>query len=162
MGMIVLNILADVLYDLLKQDKQNVKPRSECDITYLSKELWSLNKHIPSNSGGRKYPWAKTLHDIKNTDTATGDDIQRIRLTRNEFQHSTTYELEDKRYNDLCHIIADLLKRFDKRNNPRKLYSKRLNDVLARTIANEEVNDIQHQIENEIKTQSGKIDLKIT
>ncbi|XP_071175749.1 uncharacterized protein [Mytilus edulis] len=154
MGMIVLNILADVLYDLLKQDKQNVKPRSECDITYLSKELWSLNKHIPSNSGGRKYPWAKTLHDIKNTDTATGDDIERIRLTRNELQHSTTYALEDKRYNDLCHIIEDLLKRFDKRNNPMKLYSKRLNDVLARTIANEEVNEIHHQIENEIKTQS--------
>ncbi|XP_063442140.1 uncharacterized protein LOC134722449 [Mytilus trossulus] len=154
MGMIVLNILADVLYDLLKQDKQNMKPRSECDITYLSKELWSLNKHIPSNSGGRKYPWAKTLHDIKNTDTATGDDIERIRLTRNELQHSTTYELEDKRYTDLCHIIEDLLKRFDKRNNPRKLYSKRLNDILARTIGNEEVNDIHHQIENEIKTQS--------
>ncbi|VDI81239.1 Hypothetical predicted protein [Mytilus galloprovincialis] len=35
MGIIVLNILADASYDLLKQDKPNLRPRSDCDITYL-------------------------------------------------------------------------------------------------------------------------------
>lgn len=142
-GMIVLNILADVLFDLLKQDIGNVKPRSECDITYLYGEHRNLNKHIPSNSGGRRYPWGGTWHDIQNTDIATGDDIERIRLTRNEIQHSKTFKLDDTRYIDLCNIIGDLLKRFDQRNNPSKLYTEQLQEILNRTLSDEEVNGVQ-------------------
>ncbi|CAC5382463.1 unnamed protein product [Mytilus coruscus] len=146
MGMIVLNILADVLFDLLKQDKGNVKPRSECDITYLYSEHRKLNKHIPSYSSGRGCPpgtWGGTWGDIKNTDISTGDDIERIRLTRNELQHYKTFKLEHKRYNDLCNIILELLERFDKRNNPTKLYTEQLNDILARTLSDDEVNGVQ-------------------
>lgn len=52
MGMIVLNVLTDVLYDLIKHDKPNLRPRKECDITYLYSEHRIINKHIPSKRWG--------------------------------------------------------------------------------------------------------------
>ncbi|CAG2228749.1 unnamed protein product [Mytilus edulis] len=81
--------------------------------------------------------------NIQITDIATGDDIERIRHTRNELQHSKTFKLEDKHYNDLCNIIADLLKRFDQLNNPAKLYTEQLKEILDRTLSNEEVTGVQ-------------------
>ncbi|CAC5396082.1 unnamed protein product [Mytilus coruscus] len=140
MGMIALNILADVLYDLLKQDKQNLRPRCDCDITYLYSEHRHLNKHIPSNS------WGGQWQRIQNTDIAIGDDIERIRLTRNELQHSRIFQLDDKRFIELCNILSDLLKRFDQHNKPTRLYTDHLNDILAKTISTEEVKSIENKI----------------
>ncbi|CAC5391707.1 unnamed protein product [Mytilus coruscus] len=74
-GMIVLNILADALYDLSKPDKANLHPRNDCDITLLYKEHRHLNKHIPTNG------WGGEWHIIQNTDIAIGDDIERTRHT---------------------------------------------------------------------------------
>ncbi|CAC5403387.1 unnamed protein product [Mytilus coruscus] len=132
MGIIVLNILADALYDLLKPDKPNLRPRNDCDITHLYSEHRKLNKHIPSNS------WGGTWQTIQNTDKAIGDDIERIRLTRNELQHSKTFELGDTRYNELCVIIAELLKRFDHHNKRKKPYTDELNDILADDVVTDE------------------------
>ncbi|VDI20617.1 Hypothetical predicted protein [Mytilus galloprovincialis] len=140
MGMIALNILADALYDLLKQDKANLRPRSDCDITNLYSEHRKLNKHIPSNS------WGGSWQTIRNTDIAIGDDIERIRLTRNELQHSRIFKLEDKRFIELCNILSDILKRFDHHNIPRRLYTDELNDILAKTISAEEVKSIENDI----------------
>ncbi|CAC5381748.1 unnamed protein product [Mytilus coruscus] len=140
MGMIVLNILADALYDLLKQDKQNLRPRCDCDITYLYSEHRNLNKHIPSNS------WGGQWQRIQNTDLAIGDDIERIRLTRNELQHSRIFQLDNKRFIQLCNILSDLLKRFDQHNKPTRLYTDHLNDILAKTISAEEVKSIENEI----------------
>ncbi|CAC5363352.1 unnamed protein product [Mytilus coruscus] len=140
MGMIVLNILADALYDLLKPDKPNLRPRSDCDITHLYSEHRKLNKHIPSNL------WGGTWQTIQNTDIAIGDDIERIRLTRNELQHSRIFKLEDKRFIELCNILSDLLKRFDHHNTPTRLYTDALNDILAKTISAEEVKSIENDI----------------
>ncbi|CAG2207107.1 unnamed protein product [Mytilus edulis] len=135
-----LNILADALYDLLKQDKANLRPRSDCDITNLYSEHRKLNKHIPSGS------WGGSWQTIRNTDIAIGDDIERIRLTRNELQHSRIFKLEDKRFIELCNILSDLLKRFDHHNIPRRLYTDELNDILAKTISAEEVKSIENDI----------------
>ncbi|XP_063419048.1 uncharacterized protein LOC134701863 [Mytilus trossulus] len=140
MGMIALNILADALYDLLKQDKANLRPRSDCDITNLYSEHRKLNKHIPSGS------WGGSWQTIRNTDIAIGDDIERIRLTRNELQHSRIFKLEEKRFIELCNILSDLLKRFDHHNIPRRLYTDELNDILAKTISAEEVKSIENDI----------------
>ncbi|CAC5401606.1 unnamed protein product [Mytilus coruscus] len=85
MGMIVLNILTDVLYDLLKHDKTFVLTRSDCDTTYLYRMHRRINKHIPSNR------WGGTWQNIQSTDISIGDDIERIRLTRNEIFHSETF-----------------------------------------------------------------------
>ncbi|CAC5366469.1 unnamed protein product [Mytilus coruscus] len=139
-GMIALNILADVLYDLLKPDKPNLRPRNDCDITYLYSEHRKLNKHIPSNS------WGGTWLRIQTTDIAIGDDIERIRLTRNELQHSQIFNLEDKRFNELSNILSDLLKRFDHHNTPTRLYTDKLNDILAKNISAEEVKSIENEI----------------
>ncbi|CAG2236016.1 unnamed protein product [Mytilus edulis] len=149
MGMIALNILADVLYDLLKPDKPHLRPRCDCDITYLYSEHRKLNKHVPSNSNHRQYPhgpWGGSWQDFKNTDIAIGDDIERIRLTRNELQHSEIFQLDDKRFNELCNILSDLLKRFDHCNKPTRLYTDHLNDILAKTISAEEVKSIENEI----------------
>ncbi|CAG2222655.1 unnamed protein product [Mytilus edulis] len=140
MGMIVLNILADVLYDLLKPDKPHLRPRSDCDITYLYSEHRKLNKHIPSNL------WGGTWQTIQNTDIAIGDDIERIRLTRNELQHSRIFKLDDKRFIELINLIGDILKRFDQNNKPTRLYTDELNDILAKTISAEEVKSIENEI----------------
>ncbi|XP_071143283.1 uncharacterized protein [Mytilus edulis] len=146
MGMIVLNILADVLYDLLKQYRPNLPPRSDCDITYLYSEHRKLNKHIPSYSSFRHGPWGGNWQDIKISDTATGDDIERIRLTRNELQHSRTFNLDDKRFNELCNIIDHLLQRFDQRIKPASLYTDKLNETLAKTCSDDEVISIENEI----------------
>ncbi|CAG2236080.1 unnamed protein product [Mytilus edulis] len=140
MGMIALNILADVLYDLLRPDKPHLRPRCDCDITYLYSEHRNLNKHIPSNS------WGGQWQRIQTTDIAIGDDIERIRLTRNELQHSRIFHLDDKRFNELCNIPSDLLKRFDHHNKPTRLYTDHLNEILAKTISAEEVKSIENEI----------------
>ncbi|CAG2214724.1 unnamed protein product [Mytilus edulis] len=140
MGMIALNIFADVLYDLLKQDKANVCPRIDCDITYLYGEHRKLNIHIPSNSWGGK--WQR----IQTTDIAIGDDIERIRLMRNELQHSRIFKLDETRFNELSNMSSDILKRFDRHNTPLRLYTDHLNDILAKTISAEEVKSIENEI----------------
>ncbi|CAC5404256.1 unnamed protein product [Mytilus coruscus] len=127
MEMIVRNTLADVLYDLLKLYKKNLKQRSHYDITILYNELKTLNKHIPSNG------WGSTWKRIKKSDIAIGDDIERIRLIRNELQHSGRYVINGKRFRVLCLIIGSLLERFDDRIKPRKLYTDQLNFYLAKT-----------------------------
>ncbi|XP_052096696.1 uncharacterized protein LOC127731868 [Mytilus californianus] len=140
MGIIVLNILADASYDLLKQDIPNLHPRSDCDITYLYKEHRKLNKNIPTKG------WGGNWQTMQVTDIAIGDDIERIRLTRNELQHSRAAELGDTRFNELCNILSDLLKRFDQLNKPARLYTDHLNEILAKTISAEEVQSIENEI----------------
>ncbi|XP_076116515.1 uncharacterized protein LOC143083988 [Mytilus galloprovincialis] len=149
MGMIALNIFADVLYDLLKPDKPHLRPRCDCDITYLYSEHRKLNKHVPSNSNHRQYPhgpWGGCWQDFKNTDIAIGDDIERIRLTRNELLHPQIFKLDEIRFNELSNISSDLLKRFDRHNTPTKLYTDRLMEILAKTISREEVKSIENEI----------------
>ncbi|CAG2202682.1 unnamed protein product [Mytilus edulis] len=137
MGMIVLNVLADVSYDLLKPDKPNLRPRSDFDITQLYQEHFKLKKHIPTNG------WGGNWQTIKGTDIAVGDDIERIRLTRNELQHSTAAEIGDTRFNELCNILSDLLKRFDQLNKPARLYTDQLNTILSKTMSAEEVQSMK-------------------
>ncbi|VDI31384.1 Hypothetical predicted protein, partial [Mytilus galloprovincialis] len=90
--------------------------------------------------------WGGQWQRIQTTDIAIGDDIERIRLTRNELQHSRTFHLDDKRFNELRHILSDLLKRFDQHNTPTKLYTDHLNEILAKTISAEEVKSIKNEI----------------
>lgn len=145
--------MADALYDRLKLDGHNVHTRKEYDITKLYAEHRQRNIHRPSNSNNsRRGPWGGSWHDIQNTDTAIGDDIERIRLTRNELQHSATYELADTRFVELCNIIQDLLERFDQRNKPTVLYSVRLEDVLAKAISEEDTKHVRQQLECKINT----------
>ncbi|XP_071142557.1 uncharacterized protein [Mytilus edulis] len=139
MGMIVLNILAGVLYDLLRPDKPHLPIRSECNITYLYRNIRALNKNIPSNR------WGGEWQDIQNTDISIGDDIERIRLTRNELQHSKTVNLLDTRFNELINVIVDLLKRFDKHNKTSRLYTDQLNDILAKTVSMEDVKLVESE-----------------
>ncbi|CAG2256064.1 unnamed protein product [Mytilus edulis] len=132
MGIIVQNILPDVLYDLLKLDKSNLRPRNDCGVAYLYSEHRHLNKHIPSNG------WGGSWHNIRNTDIPIGDEIERIRLTRNELIHSPIFYLEEKRFNELCDILGDLLKRFDHYNKPTRLYTDELNEVLAKRFSSKD------------------------
>ncbi|CAC5401608.1 unnamed protein product [Mytilus coruscus] len=140
MGMILLNILIDVLYDLLQQDKTIHRLRSDCDITYLYKEHRKINKHKPTIGRGG------TWQDIQSTNIAVGDDIERIRNTRNELHHCKTFMLDDKRFNDLYNIIVELLKRFDHQNKPTKLYTDQLNEIVAKTISGEEEKAVENEI----------------
>ncbi|VDI48035.1 Hypothetical predicted protein [Mytilus galloprovincialis] len=148
MGMIVLNILVDVLYDLLKPDKPNLRPRSDVYIPYLYFEHRKLNKHIPSNL------WGGTWQTIQNTDIVIGDDIERIRLIRNELQHSPLFQLEDKRFLELYHIISDLLKRFDRHNKPTMLYADRLNEILTKAISIKEIKSIEIKLMDGVANES--------
>ncbi|XP_063418000.1 uncharacterized protein LOC134700550 [Mytilus trossulus] len=140
MGIIVLNILADASYDLLKPDKPHLRPRSDCDTTYLYNEHRRLNKHTPTNG------WGGNWQTIQGTDIAVGDDIERIRLTRNELQHSTAAEIGDTRFIELCNILTDLLKRFDQLNKPTSLYTDQLNEIMAKTMSAQEVQSIANEI----------------
>lgn len=137
MGLIILNILMDALYDLLKQDTPNIRPRSDYDITDLYIGHRKLNKHIPSNG------WGGSWHSIQKTDIAIGDDIERIRLIRNELRHSRTFELDDQRLNELTYITKDLLRRLNYHIKPTRLYMDELNAILAKTVSAEDVRTIE-------------------
>lgn len=159
MGMIVINVLVSVLYDLLKKDATTyMRPRSESDVTYLYDILRKSNKNVPSNSSNRQWgPWGGKWQDIQKTDLAIGDDIERIRLTRNEIFQSSEFILEDKRYNELCGIIADILNRFDQHNQPSpEFYTDQMNKILTKTISEEEVKDVRHMCRA-----GGKIHIQI-
>ncbi|VDI83186.1 Hypothetical predicted protein [Mytilus galloprovincialis] len=133
MGIIVLNILADFMYDRLTLDGQHLRARKDYDISMLYNKHRNLNIHRPSNSNNRHYsPWGGTWQDIQNTDTAIGDDIERIRLIRNELHHSTTYELDDTRFIELCNIIHEMVRRFDQHNKPKVMYTKRVKEILSK------------------------------
>lgn len=113
--MTVLDILRTVLNDRLGLDK-NAVSCSQNDITSLYEEHRKLNRHIPSKG---RWGGGKTADDIPSNESCIGDDIERIRLIRNEMGHSTIYALGDARYQLLISIILDMLTRFDQRNNPK-------------------------------------------
>ncbi|XP_063407909.1 uncharacterized protein LOC134691355 [Mytilus trossulus] len=145
MGMIVLNILADVLYDLLRRDKPHLPLRSNCDITYLYKELRRLNKHVPTHW------WGETWQNIQITDIAIGDDIERIRLLRNDLQHSKTFKLDDILFHESNIIIVDLVGRFDLHNKPTTLYTDQLKEIMDKQVSKEEMKCIKLQFISEFK-----------
>lgn len=129
LSMVVLEILGSVLYDRLDLDKnigKILQTRVQYDITRLYRELRALNKTIPSRGWGG----GQTVDYVFPSDTCIGDDIERIRLIRNEMQHSGTFALDDARYHILITIIQDMLDRFDQRNNPSgDSYVNRLKEI---------------------------------
>lgn len=131
--MILQDILVDVLYDLLAQDIEQLRPRSICDISYLYSCHRKNNKHIPSIG------WGKYVRDA---DKAIGDDIERIRDIKNEVQHSITRGIDERQYNRLCNDIVNLLKRFDQCIKPARLYTDRLNEMFAKTISVQEMETV--------------------
>lgn len=135
MEMIVQNVLADVLYDLLKLYKKNLQERNAYDVTKLYDELKTLDIHIPS------YGWGSTWKRIKKQHTAIGDDIERIRLIRNELQHSAKYEINGKRYNVLRCMIDSLLERLDNYiKSFKRIKPSQLNSYLEKVKKIERVN----------------------
>ncbi|CAG2223277.1 unnamed protein product [Mytilus edulis] len=92
MAIIILEILTSALYDLFISDCGGfyVKPRDECDITYLYAQLRRNNKHIPGHGWGCK--WS----DIQNSHILIGDDIERIRV----LHRLETYNGKGKLYTD--------------------------------------------------------------
>lgn len=152
---IALNILADVLFDLLKLETYGdprylLRSRSQCDITFLYGEHRRMNKHKPSNSSKKRFPWGGEWKDIAVTDNALGDDIERIRLTRNELQHMKFFALDNTRYTELCTILQDVLNRFDKHINPSHLYTDRLNEILKNTVEKDDVECFKLEIKSKL------------
>ncbi|CAC5371597.1 unnamed protein product [Mytilus coruscus] len=152
LSMVVLDILPGVLYDRLDLDKnagQLLFPCGQYDITSLYQEHRRLNKHIPNKGswgGGR------TMDDIPLVDTSIGDDIERIRLIRNEMQHSTVFALSDTRYQSLITIIRDMLTRFDQRNNPTgDAYVTRLKKIREMELKTRNIQEIMEQIIAELR-----------
>ncbi|XP_076085955.1 uncharacterized protein LOC143056690 [Mytilus galloprovincialis] len=125
MAIIILEILTNALFDLSIANRGGflVKQRDECDITYLYAQLRKQNKHIPSHG------WGGRWSDIKNFDILIGDDIERIRLSRNDMAHSKKFSLDDNKYYDLCGILERVLHRLETYNGKGKLYTDQMKDV---------------------------------
>ncbi|CAG2198883.1 unnamed protein product [Mytilus edulis] len=125
MAIIILEILTSALYDLFISDCGgfSVKPRDECDITYLYAQLRRNNKHIPGHGWGCK--WS----DIQNSHILIGDDIERIRLARNDMAHSKKFSLDDNKYYELCGILERVLHRLEIYNGKGKLYTDQMKNV---------------------------------
>ncbi|XP_071177528.1 uncharacterized protein [Mytilus edulis] len=128
MSMIVLEVLSGVLYDRLYIDTKTgeILDRDKLDITEMCKKYCALKINFPSK-GFRKI---KLVDEISTNEDTIGDDIQRIRVIRNEMQHSSVFGLDDTRYQTLITIVHDMLTRFDQRNNPAgESYVKRLDEI---------------------------------
>lgn len=105
--------MTDALYDCLVNDMgpNAVKARHECDITYLYAEHRKNNKHTPSNG------WGRCSKGIQQCHIKVGDDIERIRLARNQLAHSEKFALSDKDYYSLYNQLECVLRRFEVHNN---------------------------------------------
>ncbi|XP_063409611.1 uncharacterized protein LOC134692909 isoform X2 [Mytilus trossulus] len=125
MAIIILEILTNALFDLSIANRGGflVKQRDECDITYLYAQLRKQNKHIPSHG------WGGRWSDIKNFDILIGDDIERIRLSRNDMAHSKKFSLDDNKYYELCGILERVLHRLETYNGKGKLYTDQMKNV---------------------------------
>ncbi|XP_063436948.1 death-associated protein kinase 1-like [Mytilus trossulus] len=128
MSKIVLEVLSGVLYDRLFLDTKTgeILDRKKLDITEMCKKYCALKINFPSK-GFRKI---EEVDQISTNEDAIGDDIQRIRVIRNEMLHSSVFALDDTRYQTLITIVHDMLTRFDQHNNPAgESYVKRLDEI---------------------------------
>ena len=109
---ITLDILTYSLSDLLKDHNLHVQARENYDITSLYSDLGLLNKHGLSDGcwGGRN---KQNLFDIPPHYRRIGDYIERVRIIRNEIQHSKCASMSDSRYNYnvptfLLHVLSKI------------------------------------------------------
>ncbi|VDH96846.1 Hypothetical predicted protein [Mytilus galloprovincialis] len=126
-------LMCDILYELLLHDNYvGLKPRNKSDITDLYSKIRGQNVRVPSNGwGGQRLP-------NESIQTNTGDDVERIRLTRNRLQHSSQFQMSDSEYNERIQQLTRLTERFEVLLKPRESYITRLNKV--RTIELRETN----------------------
>ncbi|XP_052081887.1 uncharacterized protein LOC127719694 isoform X2 [Mytilus californianus] len=159
MAIIILDILGDVLYDLLVLDKPSpVKKRSECDITWLYSQLRNQNQHTPSRG-----LWGGELKDIQNSAEKIGDDIERVRLTRNGMQHLSSFVLDDKEYFEKLKMIQKVVRRMEKHNKKLTAYTDRVKEVAKRKLNRVDWETYKDSIEIELPrlTLKPSFDVKI-
>ncbi|VDI72374.1 Hypothetical predicted protein [Mytilus galloprovincialis] len=128
MSMIVLEVLSGVLYDRLYIDTNTgeILDPNKLDITEMLKKYRALKINFPSKG----YREIGRVDEISTNEDNIGDDIQRIRVIRNEMHHSKAFALDDTRYQTLITIVHDMLTRFDQRNIPTgESYVKRLDEI---------------------------------
>ncbi|CAC5424384.1 unnamed protein product [Mytilus coruscus] len=136
MSIITLTVLTDALYDRLAVDSSPVRSRTECDISYLYAELRRQNRHMPS-----KGSWGGTLKDIQETDKKIGDDIERIRLIRNEIQHLSAFAIDNSRFRELCRLVRNVAKRMELNNNKSTDYTNGVKDILQQEISHKQLEE---------------------
>lgn len=130
MAIMIVDILGDVLYDRLVLDTSlPVKQRSDCDITWLYSKLRNQNQHIPSRGH-----WGGEWKDIQKNAEKIGDDIERIRLTRNGMQHLSTFVLDDNEYYEKLKIIQKVIRRMENHNKKGTAYTDRVKEVAKRKL----------------------------
>lgn len=117
-------LMCDILYDLLLHDNYvGLKPRNESDISDLYNKIRRQNLRKPSNGwGGQRLP-------NESIQTSTGDDVERIRLTRNRLQHSSQFQMSDSEYNERIQQLTRLTERFEFLLKPKESYIARLNQI---------------------------------
>ncbi|XP_063438209.1 uncharacterized protein LOC134719162 [Mytilus trossulus] len=145
MSKIVLEVLSGVLYDRLFLDTKTgeILDRKKLDITEMCKKYCALKINFPSK-GFRNI---KKVDEISTNEDTIGDDIQRIRVIRNEMQHSTVFALDDTRYQKLIAIVHDMITRFDQRNNPAgESYVKRFDEIRKMELETRSFEDIKEQM----------------
>ena len=82
---------------------------SECDITLVYSLLRNL---VPTSTSIR--PTAGWGKQVSAGDTALGDDVERIRVIRNEmYGHLSTTTLSDSTYNNFMQMLHDICNRMD-------------------------------------------------
>ncbi|XP_071149198.1 uncharacterized protein [Mytilus edulis] len=149
---IVAEILGDALYDRLNLDtaKYQMYSRSQWDITSLYEEHKILNLHTPRKYENYRGYWGGQWSDLCEWHLGIGDDIERIRLVRNELSHPDVFALDDSRYEELCTIIEPVLGRFDNDNKPTHSYIDRYNEILKLTFENEDVRCIVIDVKSKL------------
>ncbi|XP_063436943.1 uncharacterized protein LOC134718375 [Mytilus trossulus] len=148
MSMIVLEVLSGVLYDRLFLDTKTgeILDRDKLDITEMCKKYCALKINFPSQ-GFRNIG---KVDEISTNETTIGDDIQRIRVIRNEMQHSSVFALDDTRYKTLIKIVRAMLTRFDQCNNPAgESYVKRLDEIMKMELETRSFEEIKERMKAE-------------
>ncbi|VDI78231.1 Hypothetical predicted protein [Mytilus galloprovincialis] len=143
MSIIILGVLTDALYDRLAADSTPSQSRTTCDITYLYAELRRQNRHIPT-----KGVWGGRSTDIHEKDKKIGDDIERIRLIRNEIQHLPSFAIDNTRYKELCRLVRTIAKRMGTCNNKSTYYIDGVTNMLQQDISHNQLEEQEKMINN--------------
>ncbi|CAC5424366.1 unnamed protein product [Mytilus coruscus] len=124
-------LMIDLLWILLLSDREQ-------NVIFL---ICMLNSDDKIDTCLQKGSWGGTLKDIQETDKKIGDDIERIRLIRNEIQHLSAFAIDNSRFRELCRLVRNVAKRMELNNNKSTDYTNGVKDILQQEISHKQLEE---------------------
>lgn len=113
----------------------------DCDVSYLYAEIRAIGLHLPT-----KGTYGGKFKDIKDNHKKIGDDIERVRLIRNDIQHLSSFSMSQDRFMEIRRMCQTVAKRMECHNKKGTSYTEGIKAVLQKDISSRQAEDMEIQI----------------